>query len=172
MENLVEILRKTFLKMHFFCLSAHMLCDVFHQNIKNRSFFELRRDFWFKSFLLAQKNTIVYENIWFLIIAAHYCSLLLTFRHFQPFWSCGKSEENSWKWAVMSSKDEQWWEINYFHKLQCFSGPIKKIWIKNLPGVQKTSEIGVFACIFGEKRSSVHQKYKKKCQILSYSELH
>ena len=49
------------------------LAGVFHQNAKNRSFFELRGDFWFKSFLLDHKNILIYENVWFLVITRH-CS--------------------------------------------------------------------------------------------------
>ena len=52
------------------------------KNHQFRSFSELRWDFWFKSFLLDQKYTVFYENIWFLVIAAHCCSLLLIFTIF------------------------------------------------------------------------------------------
>ena len=59
-----------------------------------------------RSFLLDQKDIIVYEYIRYLVIARRYSSLLVIFRHFLPFWWCGKSEENSWKWAVRTSNDE------------------------------------------------------------------
>ena len=66
-------------KNSFFKMKTHNLRHFFAKTRKNPSFFEVRRDFWFKSFLLDQKYIVVYENIWFLIITHHYCSLLLIF---------------------------------------------------------------------------------------------
>ena len=81
-------------------------CRDFYQKSKNHSFSQSQRDFWFKSFLLDQKYIVYYVNIRFLVIVRHCSSLLVIFRHFLPFWWYGKSEENSWKWAVRTSNDE------------------------------------------------------------------
>ena len=105
-EIVVATLRTTVLKMPSLMFGEIRWVAIFHQNAKNRSFYELRQDFWFKSFLLDQKYIILYEYIWYLVIARHYSSLLVIFRHFLPFWWYGKSEENSWKWAVKTSNDE------------------------------------------------------------------
>ncbi len=40
------------------------------------------------------------------MISRHCSSLLVIFHHFLPFWGFGKSEGNSWKWAVRTSNDE------------------------------------------------------------------
>ena len=66
--------------------------------------------------------------------------------------------ENDEKWAVVSSNEQQWREIIYFHKLQCISGPIKKIWIKNLVGLRKTKDFRRF----GEKMSQIVSFHFKK----------
>ena len=105
-EIVVATLRTTILKMPSLMFGEIRWVAIFHQNAKNRSFYELRQDFWFKSFLLDQKYIIFYEYLRYLVIARHYSSLLVIFRHFLPFWWYGKSEENSWKWAVRTSNDE------------------------------------------------------------------
>ena len=107
---------------------------------KNRLFFEVRRDFWFKSFLLDQKNFVVCENIWFLVIDRHCSSLLRIFSNFPRFFRLPRNAEND----ENEHKDEQWREIIYIHNIQSISSPIKKVWIKNLVGLRKTK----FFCIF------------------------
>ena len=167
-KNLVATLKKTVLKMLWWNFGETGGVAFFRQNAKNRSFFELQRDFWFKSFLNDHKHTVLWVNIWFLVIARHCCSLLLIFRHFRPFRGSGKIEENSGKWTVVSTNDEQWRAIKYLHKVLCICEPLKKIWIENLVLLKKTSEIGVFASVFGEKLAKFHQK---KCKICSFSQL-
>ena len=71
-----------------------------------RWFSELRRDFWSKSFLLDWICSVVYEFMWFFIITAHCCSLLLIFGHISA--KCRK-------WAVTSSNEQQWRIIRYIH---------------------------------------------------------
>ena len=103
-----------------FCIFGE-LTTVFRQKCRQkrqfRSFSELPGDFWSKSFLLDQKNTVVYETNWFLIIARPYCSLLLIFRNFPRFFRSSRKAENDERWAVVSSNEQQWWKIIYFHKL-------------------------------------------------------
>ena len=84
-------------------------CQKIPKNTKKcqfRWFSELRRDFWSKSFLLDWICSVIYEFMWFFVITAHYCSLLLIFGHISA--KCRK-------WAVTSSNEQQWREIRYIH---------------------------------------------------------
>ena len=93
----------------FACIFGEKRSSVhqkFQKKSQFRSYSELQQDFWFKSFLLDQKYIVVYENIWFLIITRHYCSLLLIFWNFPRFFLTPEMAENSRKWAVVSSNDE------------------------------------------------------------------
>ena len=108
-------------------------------------------------------------NLWKYVITRHYSSLLVLTSHFSSFSvipGMRKIEENSVKWTLVSSNDEQWRATVYFYKLQGYSGPIKKIWVKKSSRVEKTSEIGVSVCVFGEKQPIFHQKCAKFARFL------
>ena len=108
-------------------------------------------------------------NLWKYVNPRHYSSLLVLTSHFSSFSvipGMRKIEENSVKWTLVSSNDEQWRATVYFYKLQGYSGPIKKIWVKNISRVEKTSEIGVSVCVFGEKLQNFHQKCAKFARFL------
>ena len=92
-------------------ISVKYVCGDFRQNPKNRSFFELRQDFWFKSFSLDQKYIVLYENIWYLVITRH-CSSLCSFSSFSAF--LGK-RKNRGKFPKIRSRDEQWRSMTRNH---------------------------------------------------------
>ena len=113
-------------------------------------------------------------NLWKYVIPRHYSSLLVLTSHFSSFSvipGMRKIEENSVKWTLVSSNDEQWRATVYFYKLQGYSGPIKKIWVKNISRVEKTSEIGVSVCVFGEKLPIFHQKCAKFARFLNWGDI-
>ena len=91
-------LRTTVLKMPSLIFGEIRWVAIFHQNAKNRSFYELRRDFWFKSVLLDQKYILLYEYLWYLVLTVHFSS-------FSAFLVVRKKRG---KFLKMSSKDEQW----------------------------------------------------------------
>ena len=74
-----QLWERRFWKCPRWCSVKYVGWRFFHQNTKNRSFYELRQDFWFKSFLLDQKYIILYEYIWYLVIARHYSSFFVIF---------------------------------------------------------------------------------------------
>ena len=106
------------------------------------------------------------------MIARHYSSLLVLTAHFPEFSSIfpHHQECRKWrKWRVRTSNDEQWRDIIDIHKVRCISGPIKKIWIKNLVWVRKTNDFWRF----GEKSppNVFHRKSARAFSKPSFSEL-
>ena len=87
MENLFATLRMTILKISIFWLifsetRSLAIFRIFRQKRQKALVFRSLNRFLIQIFLLDRKYFVVYEDIKFLVMDAHYCSLLVIFSHF------------------------------------------------------------------------------------------